>query len=460
VELRSLHPNHVWQIDASVCVLYYMRSGHLAAMDADEFYRNKPANYAKVLHDLCTRYAVTDHTSSAFKCRYYLGGETAHNLVDFFLYAVTKQEASPMHGVPLLLMMDPGAASKGHLMANIARRLDCKLIINQAGNPRAKGAVERTHDLIERHFEGLFRFMPSELLTLDGINEAAEEWAASFCSTRVHTRHGKPRYSVWMSIAADQLRVPASLEVLRELVHGEPEDRRVSNEKTITFAGKGKGSTSRTYDLSTVPGVLVGSKVKVVMNAYRAPAIDVRVVDVDTGEETWQTVPPMERDAYGFSTTATTIGEKFRTASNTLADDNRNQVTREAYRQPGEGLPTLEEAAKARKAHEQAYAGVVDAMAHVRATPVPAYLPRRGSELQMDEVHKVVAMRVTHVEAAMRLRERLGEAYSPQVYQHLVQHYPDSVPENELAAVADLFAPPVDEQRGTVVPLRAAGGDQ
>ena len=26
VELRSLHPNHVWQIDASLCVLYYLKA--------------------------------------------------------------------------------------------------------------------------------------------------------------------------------------------------------------------------------------------------------------------------------------------------------------------------------------------------------------------------------------------------------------------------------------------------
>ena len=46
-ELRSLHPNHVWQIDASLCVLYYLRAGTakgngLQVLDADKFYKNKP----------------------------------------------------------------------------------------------------------------------------------------------------------------------------------------------------------------------------------------------------------------------------------------------------------------------------------------------------------------------------------------------------------------------------------
>jgi hypothetical protein len=458
VELRSLHPNHVWQVDASVCVLYYLRSGHLAAMDADEFYRNKPGNFAKVLHELCTRYAVTDHTSSAFKARYYLGGESAQNLVDFFLYAVTKQDASPMHGVPFMLMMDPGSAAKGHLMANLAKRVECKLIINEAGNPRAKGSVERTHDLIERHYEGTFRFMDAADLTLDGINARCETWAAAYCSQRRHTRHGQPRYSVWMGITAEQLRVPASLEVLRELVHSQPETRRVSNTKTITFAAL--GGKAHTYDVSTVPGVAVGGKVTAVLNAYRAPAIDVRVVDEDTGEEHWQMVSPVERDQYGFSEHAVTIGEQHRTAAFTEQDHNRNRITQEAYRKPGEGLPTLEEAAKARKRHEQAYAGIVDAQAHVRAVEVPAYLPRRGTALDVGPLRKVVAQQLAHVEAAVRLRAMLGEAYSPQVYQHLVAQFPDAVPEDRLEEVAAAFAPPATQQGSGVVPLRAAGGDQ
>ena len=53
-------------------------------MDRDEFYRNKPQNFARVARtDLCTRYAVSDHASGAFKLRYFLGGESAQNLVDF-----------------------------------------------------------------------------------------------------------------------------------------------------------------------------------------------------------------------------------------------------------------------------------------------------------------------------------------------------------------------------------------
>jgi hypothetical protein len=458
VTLRSLHPNHVWQVDSSTCVLYYMRSGHLAAMDHDEFYKNKPQNLARVASDLCTRYAVADHTSGAFKLRYALGGESAQNLVDFWLYAVTKQESSPMHGVPKMVMLDPGAANKGHLFKNLNRHLQCEVIINEVGNARAKGSVEKTHDIIERHFEGRFRFMSPGELTLDNINVYAEEWAASHCSRVKHTRHGEPRFSVWMRVTTEQLRVPSSIEVLRELVTTEPETRRVDNAKCISFAVKGHGSS--TYDVSLVPGVVVGGKVTVTVNAYRAPAIDVRCVD-DTGAEYWQTVEPIAVDQFGFNAASPVIGESHRTAANTAVDEARNRITRQAYREPGEALPSLEDAAKARKRHAQAYEGMVDAMADVRATEVPSYLPRRGTALETP-TRAVSAVLLSVVDACKRLKAALGDAYSPQVYTWVSARFADGVPEDQLDGICAQFAQPgaAAPEAGTAPALRAVGGGQ
>jgi len=69
-ELKSLHPNHVWQIDASLCVLYYLdarnaRETGLQVMDADKFYKNKPAALKRVEADRVWSYEVTDHYSGA-----------------------------------------------------------------------------------------------------------------------------------------------------------------------------------------------------------------------------------------------------------------------------------------------------------------------------------------------------------------------------------------------------------
>jgi transposase InsO family protein len=179
----------VWQIDASVCVLYYMKSGVLKSMPKDEFYKNKPQNLARIVNDLCTRYVATDHASGTIWTRYFTGGETAQNLIDFFLWAVSQRQGMVAHGVPFMVMLDPGAANISHLFKNLCEQLQVKLQINEPGNPRAKGQVENAQNLVERHFEGLIRFMPT--LDLEQLNAACERWQISFNAARKHTRHGE-----------------------------------------------------------------------------------------------------------------------------------------------------------------------------------------------------------------------------------------------------------------------------
>lgn len=49
VRMRTEHINAVWQIDASVCVLYRAPSGELQLIDVDGVhYKNKPANLVQV----------------------------------------------------------------------------------------------------------------------------------------------------------------------------------------------------------------------------------------------------------------------------------------------------------------------------------------------------------------------------------------------------------------------------
>lgn len=452
VQMVSLHPNHVWQVDSTTGAYYYLPGGRLRWMPEDQFYKNKVANIVKASSDLLTRYAATDHTSHAFKCRYYLGGETVENLLDFVTWAMWKQDASPMHGVPLMLVMDPGGANKSQVMRNFERSAGFKLEHHAAGSARVTGSVEKTHDLVRMHFETRFRFTDPREVTLDGLNERIQLWAAEYCSTRRHTRHGRTRYAAWMAILPEQLRVPASLEALREAAVREPETRRVDNQMAVSFNGK-------TYDLRQVPGAIAGLKVTLQVNVFRAPAIDVRFVCPDTGAESWHVVQPAETTEWGFRAGGPVWGQDMRTAANSVVDDHRNALVKQAYK-VGDGLPTLEEAARARKAHAQAYAGIVDPMADVNATPVPAYLPRRATELPLPE-RKVEARRLTRVEALTALMQRLGSAYTPQVRDHVVAQWPDGgVPEDQLDAIAALFGAAGAESRnleGPAAPLRVVG---
>ena len=133
VELKSLHPNHVWQIDASLCVLYYLNArtqaeSGLQVMDRDKFYKNKPANLKRIEADRVWSYEVTDHYSSAIYVHYVMGAESGANLAECFISATQKREGDPLHGVPFILMMDMGSANTSGLFTNLARRLQVKTI--------------------------------------------------------------------------------------------------------------------------------------------------------------------------------------------------------------------------------------------------------------------------------------------------------------------------------------------
>ncbi|MFO6979422.1 integrase, partial [Pseudomonas aeruginosa] len=117
-ELRSLHPNHVWQIDASLCVLYYLKPGAnkkasgLQVMDRKEFYKNKPANLDRVAADRVWSYEITDHYTGWIYVRYVMGAESGENFCTVLIEAMQERGGADMlHGVPRILMMDPGSAN-------------------------------------------------------------------------------------------------------------------------------------------------------------------------------------------------------------------------------------------------------------------------------------------------------------------------------------------------------------
>lgn len=435
VQMASRHPNHVWQVDSTTGAYYYLPGGRLRWMPEGEFYKNKVANLVRASSDLLTRYTCIDHTSHAFKARHYLGGETAENLVDFVTWAMWKQAASPMHGVPQIMLLDPGAANKGRLMLNLAKRLGMRLIHHAPGAARVTGSVEKAHDLIRMHFETRLRFADRREVTLAWLNEHVEQFCAAYCASAVHTRHGSTRYAKWLEIREEQLRVAASLEALRDAAVSEPESRRVSNTRTLQFRG-------REYDLALVPGTAPGLKVTVVINPFRSPAIDVLFTDIDTGAQTWHVVEPLQRDAHGFPAGAPVWGDEHpRAAAHTDIDATRGRLQREAYR-TGDGLPTLQEAAARRKAQAQAYADRVDAFADVRAAEVPTYIPRRATLLELPQ-RDVVAPRLTVVQACRTLRARLAAAYTPQVFADLQTQFGEAgVPEDELDTLAARYAAP------------------
>lgn len=424
VELKSLHPNHVWQIDASMCVLYYLNTrkeseSGLQVMDRDKFYKNKPANLKRIEADRVWSYEVTDHNSGAIFVNYVLGAESGTNLAESFIGAIQKREGDPLHGVPFILMMDMGSANTSGLFANLARRLQVKLIAHAPGNARATGQVEKARDQIERSFESGLRLRP--VADLAELNAQAQRWARWYNATKVHSRHGKTRYDQWLTIGQEQLRTAPPAELCFELLTNTPEARKVSDTCTVLFKG-------REFDVSMVPGVMVGERLQITLNPYVLDAAMVVDTNAD-GYEVLHSIPLVARNEDGFRDDANVIGEDWARAADTVLDTNRKEVERFSY-----DTDSQEEAEARRKAQALPFGGRMDPFKVIDQAPVHTFLPRRGTELQTSVTTAstpATARVLTLFEAASELVRR-GVQMTVERNGQIRSWYADGVPDDEL----------------------------
>lgn len=443
--LSSPHPNHLWQIDASISRQFYLAKDGTREMSRVAFYRGKPGNFAKIADQRLWRYVITDHASGALELFYVLGAESSVNMLAALMHAMTQRANGTLHGIPKLLMMDPGSAGVATSSANFLSACGIEPIVNEVGNARAKGQVENAHYLVETHFEAALK-LRAPVTSLEEINGLAQEWARAFNATRIHTRHGMTRRDAWLRITSEQLVLAPPLETLRQLANATPKGCTV-RDGMVRF----KGSV---YDVRGVPGLVNGQRVNVVANAMDT-AGSVRVLM--PGLEDTRPVHYIARrigykdDVWKFLDTAAEAGTEFRGMPETPADAARKELERVAME-----VRTDAEAAAARKAKRIAFGGTIDPMKHVREAHVAPALPRAGSAATVD-VPVVAAQRIepepvraelaalNHVEAAMRLKpliERAGQAWTPDMYARTAARWPEGVPVDQVEAWAAELATP------------------
>lgn len=456
-EQRSLHPNHVWQVDASVCVAYYLSNATgLQVMDEKKFYKNKPGNLTRIQEERLIRYALADHYEHEVLVRYYLGSECSAHLADFLIWCFAPKDGHPVHGVPFILQMDMGSANTSAPVLNMLDRLDVRYIIHERHNSRANGSVEKANHLAEVGYESALRF--AHVAGLDDLNDKALVWANWFGATSEHTRYGKTRHEVWLTIGADELRLAPPVEFMRTLPTTHPVERRVSNNLTIDFAVRGHGAFD--YDLRYLPGVMAGSKVQVVVNGLKAPAVEVQYADPDSGELMWLTVEPTARDEVGFRLDAPIIGEQLRTAPRGLVDKNRDEVMKLAF-----GGDTPEEAAAAQEKGALAFGGRVDPFKRAAEAKLPAFMPKRGTPLVVPG-RQVSAPKVSCVMMTKRIREAMvrqgrGDLFGPHVPAWLQTKWGAAgVPDDAFEGLLAQFMTPVEAPASaSAAPgLRVVGG--
>ncbi|MCM2494568.1 DDE-type integrase/transposase/recombinase [Burkholderia glumae] len=452
-ELASEHPNHVWQIDASLCVLYYLRptaeqeGNGLQVMDHDKFYKNKPRNLARIAADRVWSYEITDHASGWIYVEYVMGAESGENLCSVLINAMQQRSGNDLlHGVPRILMLDPGSANTASMTRNLCRSLGIEMIVHAPGAARVTGQVENARNIIERKFEPGLKFQ--SVNSLDELNVKAALWRTHFNATATHRRHGDTRSHVWMRITTEQLIKAPSVDVCRELAVASPESRKVTPKLRVSFRGED-------YDVSSVPGVMVGEKLMVTRNPWRDDAAQI-VLTGEDGHEMSFVVPIVNRNEFGYAETAVMIGETYRRQADTPAQHTLREIE-----QLVTGASTSAEVEAARKVKVLPFGGRLDPYKHIEEADLPTYLPRRGTE------HELVAPRIelaplSLIEAAKQIKaavEAAGVDWSADRFRWLQQRYPNGVPQEQLdTIIAELTGPRTGQQQPLQIPRAAAGG--
>ena len=402
---QSRHPNHVWQCDSSICVLYYLPGKQgLRAMRADKFNLRKPDMLAKVLHERVLRYCCTDHASGSVFSRYYLSpGENVRTLFQFLMEAFTKRPNDVMHGVPLILELDMASANTSHAVKNLCTQLGVRVIAHAPGNPRANGQVEQSHNMIERGYEARLAF--ANVDSLEALNSDLEVYLADLNNRAIHSRHGNTRSAMWQKIGVDELRICPLIERCQALMMSKTEERRVDNELHIQYTVP--GYKTAWYSVDHVPEVRVGDLVKVSVNAYRDAEVFVQVER--EGQQLYFACQPRATNQYGFFTDAPMRGESYHAPKDSAACKDRKALSQIAY-----GTTDRLERDK-RMAKGPAFGGRLDPMADLRAAKAdhPAYMQRKGTEITLPTM-AVTSSKLTRYELLRACAAELGRVITPE----------------------------------------------
>ncbi|KAB2899865.1 MAG: transposase family protein [Dokdonella sp.] len=430
VQMRSLHPNHVWQLDASLCVLYYLHNGRARVMDERKFNARKPRDLARIDNRRVLRYALTDHFSGTVTARYYnVSGEDQRTLFEFLMFAMQRMEGRVMHGVPFMLVWDAGSANQSHAIGNLLTNLGVRHWAHIPGNPRAKGQVEGIHNVIERKFEGRLTFKSID--SIEFLNAKLDLWTAAFNAGAQHRRTGHTRNAVWQTIRADQLRLCPPVATCALLMHSKPEPRTVAGNLTVSY--KPRGHERADYSVANVPGVRVGDRVMVTVNPYRAPAVFVIVKD-EHGTERHVECDPIATTAGGFFAHSPVVGERYAAAADTDVDTARRDANELAW---GERDTLKALAAKTRGA--VAFDGQIDPFKDLEEAVrnAPSFMVRPGTQLHLPNEAQVELRPMGLVEVLQELRSRLGRALGQHEREAVQAWFPDGVAPEEMDALVE-----------------------
>ena len=426
--MRVLHANHVWEIDASLCVLYYLpKDGGLRVMREEVFNTNKPKNLAKIEQERVWRYLVVDVASGAIYVEYVFGGESGANITGVLINAMQVRH-NEFWGVPKLIYVDAGAANTGAVFKGLCAQLDVEVQWHLPGNARATGAVEKPQDIVERNFESMLAARP--VTSLGQLNAAATRWRVKFNAVAPHSRHGMSRLAAWTQHVGGHLKAPPSIETCRALAYSKQETRKITQYLTVQFDGQD-------WDASSLPGVYRGMQVSVARNPWSTDSVRIVEQQAD-GTMAFTECPLKVRNELGYWEDSPVLGQEYKRHAMTPPE---KAIARLAERTAADQL--LADGTK--RAKPMPFGGKIDPYKALDEVPMADMLPRRP-----DEVHTASAQVrlpvLTHTRAAIQLKGLLGRALSSDEYEWLSARFKDGVPSEQIEALAEQFQEQGQEQ--------------
>ena len=338
--MRSLHPNHVWQIDPSLCLMYYDKKKGQTLIEEEELHRNKPAFIEKMRDCRLWRYVCTDHFSGMTYVYYYkVRGEDQATGYDFFLRCATKKENNPFHGVPKILLWDKGSANISKAMVAALGSLGVRTITHRRGAPQVKGSVENGNRRVETVFESRIKY--EAVPSVEELNDGVEAFFIAYNANLVPYYDSRlkrigaycARAKIWRSIKTEELRLLPDITVCRRLLVQSAEDRVVGDDRCISLSRHVFNGAGGCYPLGTIE-VVAGQKVQVQCLAYEGAAILVHYQDFSGAQQTVHIAEPLPVDERsGFIATAPVIGEEFRSVGDDKPEIERKRLEQAAHPQ-------------------------------------------------------------------------------------------------------------------------------
>lgn len=446
--LRSLHPNHVHEIDPSLCLVFYIGNRQMI-MTEQAFNKNKPAAMEKIKMK-CWRYVRWDHASRALDVKYYqAAGENQYTLFEFLLHTWGQQPQRLSHGVPKILLWDKGSERSSPAVCNWLDAMGVQHDPHATHHAWVKGGVEKGNHIVEMHFESRLRDQP--VSCVEELNEAAARWVRDYnantikfvdAGIKLPTGENVSRDALWQTI----LRTPEALiqlpeeKVCRWFLTGKTVTRQI-NDNCISFVHPELG-VSHQYNLVQW-AEFYSNKDKVEIRPLLLENGAVRVSIERLGKEPLlvQVEPVTQFDAYGRAMDNAVIGEEYKATPHTAAEQAAKQIAQTAY-----GDVTLEEAEALLRKNVRPFQHFnegkgIQAHSHLGREELPARIVPAGRAIELPEVREPELTRMNRVQMAKWLQGRLQADYDPTMLPELGKRFPDGATEPEMEEVlADLRA--------------------